>query len=369
MCAPSPPPAPDYAGAAQAQGAANVDAARTTLRGSNPNIYSPYGNQTVTWGDNDQATVRQTLTPEQQAIFDTNQTSQQQLADLGLSATNRASGILGQDVDFSGAPSVHQVDTSGLSSLGSGEATRAKVLAAMMGRADEDYAKQSDQARSDLIARGIPVGSKAFADNQQMIERSHNDARSQAELTATSAANQQFGQDLSARQQGLTEQQAQQQGSTSARQQAITELLAQRQTPLNEINAFRSGSQVSPLSFQNYSGTTVAPAPVYGAAQATGQANQNTYNQQVAGSNAMTSGLFQIGAAAVPYALSDRRLKSNIKRIGTHDLGIGIYEYDIFGEHERGVMADEVEGVLPQAVAMHPSGFKMVNYDMIGGRP
>jgi hypothetical protein len=55
-------------------------------------------------------------------------------------------------------------------------------------------------------------------------------------------------------------------------------------------------------------------------------------------------------------------LKSNIERIGTHSLGIGIYAYDIFGERQLGVMADEVEQVKPEAVLTHSSGFKMVNY-------
>ena len=47
---PKPPPAPDYAGAAQAQGQANLDAARLTARISNPNVSTPYGGQRVTFG-------------------------------------------------------------------------------------------------------------------------------------------------------------------------------------------------------------------------------------------------------------------------------------------------------------------------------
>jgi len=62
---------------------------------------------------------------------------------------------------------------------------------------------------------------------------------------------------------------------------------------------------------------------------------------------------------------SDRRLKSNIVRIGTHPLGIGVYEYDIGGERQRGVMADEVETVLPVAVLTRPDGYKMVNYGLL----
>lgn len=47
---PSPPPAPDYTAAAQAQGQANLDAARLTARLSNPNVTTPLGSQTVTFG-------------------------------------------------------------------------------------------------------------------------------------------------------------------------------------------------------------------------------------------------------------------------------------------------------------------------------
>ena len=38
---PSPPPAPDYAGAATAQGAANVETARVEGRMNRPDVYSP----------------------------------------------------------------------------------------------------------------------------------------------------------------------------------------------------------------------------------------------------------------------------------------------------------------------------------------
>lgn len=63
---------------------------------------------------------------------------------------------------------------------------------------------------------------------------------------------------------------------------------------------------------------------------------------------------------------SDRRLKTNIKRIGTHTLGIGIYEFDyVWGEHATGVMADEVKTVMPEAVTRHPSGYDMVDYSKL----
>jgi hypothetical protein len=52
-------------------------------------------------------------------------------------------------------------------------------------------------------------------------------------------------------------------------------------------------------------------------------------------------------------------------RIGTHPLGIGIYEFDMFGERHTGVMADEVLQVLPEAVIQDAAGYYMVRYDLL----
>jgi hypothetical protein len=71
---------------------------------------------------------------------------------------------------------------------------------------------------------------------------------------------------------------------------------------------------------------------------------------------------------------SGRAVKENIVRVGTHPLGIGLYLFDYkpayreqsgFGR-QFGVMADDVEAVLPQAVVMHPDGFKRVDYGLLG---
>lgn len=71
---------------------------------------------------------------------------------------------------------------------------------------------------------------------------------------------------------------------------------------------------------------------------------------------------------------SNRAVKENVVRIGTHPLGIGLYLFDYKTEYREssgfgrrfGVMADEVETVLPQAVAMHPDGYKRVDYALLG---
>lgn len=397
MSKPSPPPAPNYQAAAQAQGQASVDAAKTTGQINNPNVVGPYGTQTVSYPnakpDTTQAnfdpqaylaanpdvaqagidpyqhwqnygqkegraftynasaspdantpTLTQTLSPAQQGILDQSQKNQGLIGGLETQGINAAQGIIGAPVDFSGAPT-----------LGNYDSTRQKVIDAMMSRANEDYTKQTAQNNSDLIAAGIHPGTTAYDNAQQMIERSHNDARQQAEIAGGNAASQAFGVDQ------------------AARQQAITELLARRSVPLNEISALASGSQVSnPFSTPGYSASAnVAPAPLYQATSDLGGYNTDLYNAKAAQQGQLMSGLFGLGAAGT-YGLaskSDRRLKSNIVRLGTHPLGIGIYDYDLDGRRERGVMADEVLRVRPDAVLTHPDGYLMVRYDLIGGRP
>lgn len=71
---------------------------------------------------------------------------------------------------------------------------------------------------------------------------------------------------------------------------------------------------------------------------------------------------------------SDRVLKENIVRIGKHPIGIGLYLFNFKSKYREqlgsdrqfGVMADEVETVMPAAVSTHPDGYKTVDYGMLG---
>lgn len=65
-------------------------------------------------------------------------------------------------------------------------------------------------------------------------------------------------------------------------------------------------------------------------------------------------------------AISDRRLKSEVKRVGTTKHHLPVYEYTLFGKRERGVMADEAARVMPSAVVTGPHGYKMVDYGALG---
>ena len=71
---------------------------------------------------------------------------------------------------------------------------------------------------------------------------------------------------------------------------------------------------------------------------------------------------------------SDRSLKENVVCVGNHPLGIGLYLFNFKPAYRStcglgrqfGVMADEVGRVMPEAVHVHPDGYKMVDYDMLG---
>lgn len=162
----------------------------------------------------------------------------------------------------------------------------------------------------------------------------------------------------------------------NARNRAIQEALMLRNMPLDELNRARTGAQFQVPNFGQPSGASVQPSPVFGAAQAQNADAMARYNAGVGTSNQAMSGLFSLGAAALgssgffPWLAglagsSDRRLKSDIRRVGTHPLGIGIYSYTIRGQRELGVMADEVLAVRPEAVLRGADGYLMVNYGVL----
>lgn len=165
--------------------------------------------------------------------------------------------------------------------------------------------------------------------------------------------------------------------NNSAAQNAIQLEAYKRQLPLNEANALRTGSQVQGPQFGGYyTGGQAQGAQYLDAGIAQGNYNLASSAQEMAGRNALIGGLAQLGgswagssagsSAIASWLPSDPRLKSNIVRVGTHPLGIGIYEYDIAGTRTRGVMSTEARTVMPEAVMVGADGFDRVNYSLIG---
>jgi hypothetical protein len=143
------------------------------------------------------------------------------------------------------------------------------------------------------------------------------------------------------------------------RQAQLTEEMQKRGFTLNEINALLHGQQVATPQFQGFNQAQRSETPQYLDAAHKGYMGElQSYSMDQA-QNPMGD-LFQMGGQlGSAYLMSDRRLKTNIKRIGKTPGGVNVYSYRyIWGEPAIGVMADEV----PWAAVEGPGGYKMVDY-------
>ena len=254
-------------------------------------------------------TAKTTLTPEQQAIFDLTQKAQTNLAGIANDQSAFLGEYLSKPFQFD-----NQAAADWAYDLGSS-------------RLDPRFAQQEEAVRTRLINQGIRPGTEAYDAEMSRLGQDKNDAYNQLML--------------------------------QGRGQAFSEALASRNQPLNEIIGLMSGSQVqSPNStFAQTPQTGVAGVDYTGLVNQKYQADMSNYNS---GMNAL-GGLFKMGGQ---FLFSDARLKTDIKRVGATDSGIPIYTYRYVsgGPVQMGVMAQDVEETIPDAVMMHPSGFRMVDY-------
>jgi len=291
------PPAPDYIGAAETTAEGNLEAARSATTANRPDEFTPYGSRTweVDPENPDSWTSTTAFNPESQGIFDTNLATQQRMADLGLAGAEQASDVFNNRFSIDSATPTYSGVEGQLDSYGQ---RRQQVSDAMLSRVNEDVAQDRDEMRSNLIAQGIPPGSEAWDRAMRPIDRQLTDARQQAELYATQQAGQEYASDIAGRNQQGNEAMADYTTGINTYQQDIQNALLERQTPLNEMNAFRTGSQVQAPNFQNFSNQQfTGGADILGATQANADYALGDYNAQQAGSNALMSGLFSLGSA------------------------------------------------------------------------
>ena len=286
---PAAPATPDYRGAAVEQGAANLEAARATAKLSNPNTYTPYGTQLISY-EGDIPTIRQTLTPTAQKTLEAQQGVELSLANLGAKGANTASGVLDKPFSFGGPDVQTSLDLSGIAKMPVNAGMTGQE--AIMSRLNPSLARQRVSTETNLINQGLRPGSEAYDNAIRLLGEQETDARTQAVLQGLNldiGANQQgFGQQLEAGKFGNT-----------AQQQMLAQAIQGRQMPLNEITALMSGSQIQNPQFGAYSGSTVQAAPLFAGAQAQGQFDANKYNQEVSQANAQTAGLYSLGGAAL----------------------------------------------------------------------
>lgn len=86
-------------------------------------------------------------------------------------------------------------------------------------------------------------------------------------------------------------------------------------------------------------------------------------------------GLMAGGAEAYKAYASKREYKTDIVYVGMHEIGVPIYDFSYRPEYadkwghgrHRGVMIDELEQVMPEAISVDADGHSVVNYSMLGG--
>lgn len=108
------------------------------------------------------------------------------------------------------------------------------------------------------------------------------------------------------------------------------------------------------------------------------QATYKTQQDQIAASNDPFNTLLgaasgAAGTALTSHLLSDRRMKRDIVPVGQDErTGLTIYEFSYIsapdGKRWRGVMADEVERIDPDAIVRDELGYASVDYERIGIR-
>jgi hypothetical protein len=192
-------------------------------------------------------------------------------------------------------------------------------------RLDPMLAQRRASLEQQLADRGIRMGSEAYDRAMGSSMQGENDAFNQLLLTG--------------------------------RGQAVNEAMTARNQPMNEMNMILGRGQPN------------LPTPSAGVANTdyAGLVNNN-YSQQMQQhqlksqeQQALMGGLFGLGSSLI---MSDRRSKTDIKRVGETDDGQTVYSYryKAGGPPQIGLMAQEVAEKHPDAVATLPGGMMAVNY-------
>lgn len=269
----SAPAAPDYVGQAQAQAAGNLQAARAQTQANRINQVTPYGTLRYTQGDGtfnqsgydaavkayedqqrsiqnnaglkeywgqtgqllaapdrnqfiggspDQWSSQIDLSPEGQQLLDAYNRTSLGLAGLQDDAMSRVKDTLATPFDTSGL-----IDINGQTGMDAWN----KYSDLLMQRMNPDLDQQQAALDTKLANQGVTQGSEAWGIGQNQFAKQRNDANIAAQLAGSQVQNQMFQQALAG-------------NAATLQQRAYL-----RNLPLQELNALRSGSQVTNPTF------------------------------------------------------------------------------------------------------------------------
>ena len=374
---PSPPPAPDYTGAARAQGAANVETARLEGRMNRPDVFSPYDQTLVTDLGDDRFAMNYSLTPE----YERQRVKQAGIGEQYLdTAASRLNELPSGQLDLSSLPSFQgAVDRTGFAPLAtmndlSDYATRSEgaYYDRAMSRLQPSMDMQRTSLHTDLINSGLPVGSEAYNNSMAQLGLQQND-QMQGLAQSSIAEGQRMRQGLageaqSMRQSQLAEASMMREMQNQARAQGLADTLLERRLPMEELATLTGSPSIGSAGMGtattglNVPGVSVAPPPIFAASQAQGANDANRYATDMQGYGATMNA---VGNIATMF--SDKTLKENIVKVGQSPSGFNVYEWNYLWSPERfrGVIAQEVQKIKPKAVLSNIFGHLMVDYSKL----
>ena len=266
---------------------------------------------------------------------------------------------------------------AGQQQFGQNTAARQQLVNERMGQA-----ALANQANQQRFAQQTGLRGQQFGERQAEADFA-NQARGQAFTQgaagaefANNAQAQRFAQSQQAnilnnqlQQQAYTQAAGNAQLQNTSRQNALQEQIFNRNIPLNDLAALmgQSGGVQLP-QFAASPNVAVQSGDLVGASLAANQQAIDVAKAKQAASGGFMGGLMELGGALGGAAISkysDVRLKENIKRIGKYK-NHNLYEYNYIWSKvkELGVMAQEIEKVIPEAV-QEINGMKHVNYGAI----
>jgi len=242
------------------------------------------------------------LSPQEQAIYDADQRIRGNLASLSESQLGRVADSFNSTLSDSNLVDPTQyMGTNGLydfktdPSVGGFNQVRDDLIA----REQPQFDRKRQSLENDLLVRGLNPGTESWNNRFDDLNRAENDFSLAATQYAGQEQNRLFDMEGQRRQQGFAENDASYGQARDWRQNQINEALTARNLPLNELNALKSGTQIGLPNMTPYQGTGFT-APNFAGAE------QENYNRQFVkdqqdqqNKNAMTTGLFQLGGAAL----------------------------------------------------------------------
>jgi hypothetical protein len=292
------PPAPDYRGAAEAQGQSSKDNTEQQTWANRPDINTPFGNQSwshkptwdpVTGQYYNQWNMGISLNPEQQKQLDSQQ-------HVSTARSEMAGGLLDRmKNDYKPLTDWNQFQNYG--KLGNVDKTRSDAedanYARFTSRLDPQWQKAESGMKTQLYNQGLKEGDPAYDQAMKEMGNQKTDAYQQAMSSAVTSggeeAQRQFNMGLG----GANY-------DNQVRQQQIAEEMTRRGWNLNEINSLTSGQQVGMPNMPGFATAGSSSAtPYMQAAQGQGQSMLDQFNAAQAGRQGTEQGLASLAMLAM----------------------------------------------------------------------